>query len=72
MPRWPASRSSGQVLLVVATENETSGGSRLTEVNELAAMPVSRPRTCAATATTPLGYAPKAARRVCGSRSARR
>ena len=40
-PRWPASRSSGQVLQVVATENDTSGGSRLTEVNELAAMPVS-------------------------------
>ncbi len=57
-PRWAASRSSGQVLLLVATEKDTSGGSRLTEVNELAAMPVRCPRTCAATATTPLGKAP--------------
>ena len=59
-PRCAASRSIGQVLLVVATEKDTSGGSRLTEVNELAAIPVSWPRTWAATATTPLGKAPNA------------
>ena len=46
------------MLLVEATENDTSGGSRLTEVNELAAIPVRWPRTWAATATTPLGKAP--------------
>ena len=44
-----------------ATENDTSGGSRLTEVNELAASPVSCPSTSAATATTPLGKTPNAA-----------
>ena len=64
MPRWPASRSIGHVELVVAMENDTSGGSMLTEVNDDAAMPVSWPFTDAATATTPEGKAPKASRRV--------
>ena len=49
---------------MVATEKDTSGGSMLTEVNDDAAMPTSCPSTDAATATTPLGKAPKASRRV--------
>src|SRR4051794_12889079 len=61
-PRWPASRSSGQVLLVAATEKDTSGGSRLTEVKELAAVPGRGARACAATAATPLGEGPEAER----------
>ena len=64
MPRCSASRSSGQVELEVAMENDTSGGSMLTEVNDDAAIPVSCPFTDAATATTPEGKAPKASRRV--------
>ncbi len=64
MPRWSASRSRGQVELLVAIEKETSGGSMLTEVNDDAAMPVSWPLTEAATATTPEGKAPNASRRV--------
>ena len=47
-----------------ATENDTSGGSRLTDVNELAASPSSSPSTSAATATTPLGKTPNAVRRA--------
>ena len=66
-PRWPARRRSGQVLEVRAIENDTSGGSRLTLVKELAARPVSSPSTSAATATTPVGKMPKA----CGSRRGR-
>ena len=54
---------------VVATENDTSGGSRLTEVNELAARPTRAPSTSAATATTPLGKTPNTSRSRCGSRS---
>ena len=68
MPRRSASRSSGQVELVVEIEKDTSGGSMLTEVNDDAAMPVSWPFTEAATATTPEGKAPKASRSVRGSR----
>ena len=50
-------------------ENETSGGSRLTDVNELAARPSHPPSTSAATATTPVGKIPKAWRSPTGSRS---
>ena len=45
-----------------AIENETSGGSRLTDVNELAASPSNCPSTSAATATTPVGKMPNDAR----------
>ena len=71
MPRWSASRSSGHVELEVAMENDTSGGSMLTEVNDDAAIPVSWPFTDAATATTPEGKAPNASRRVRWSRPGR-
>ena len=47
------------VELVVAIENDTSGGSMLTEVKDDAAMPVSWPFTDAATATTPDGEGPE-------------
>lgn len=43
---------------------ETSGGSKDTDVNELAAMPTSSPSTRAATATTPLGKLAKALSRI--------
>src|SRR4051794_20980698 len=49
-------------------ENDTSGGSRDTEVNELAANPTTRSPTRAATATTPLGNAPNAWRNRPASR----
>src|SRR5262249_46584046 len=62
-PRCAARRSAGQVFDEFATENDTSAGSRLTEVNELAARPTSSPSTSAATATTPLGKTPNASRR---------
>ena len=64
-----ARRRSGHVLEVLAIENDTSGGSRLTDVNELAASPTGTPSTLAATATTPLGKIPNASRRRSGSRS---
>lgn len=68
-PKMGAPCKSGQVLEVRATENETSGGSRLTLVNELAASPVSRPSTSAATVTTPVGKTPNALHSRAGSRS---
>src|SRR3954471_12785102 len=68
-PRWPARRSTGHVLELLATENDTSGGSRLTDVKELAARPTLVPSTSAATATTPLGNTPKTSRSLRGSRS---
>ena len=46
-----------------------AAGSRLTEVNELAASPISCPSTSEATATTPLGNTPKASRSRPASRS---
>jgi hypothetical protein len=68
-PRCRARRSLDQVFDVLATEKETSAGSRLTDVNELAARPTSDPPTSAATATTPLGKEPNAWRNWFGSRS---
>ena len=68
-PRWPAWRRVGHVRDVLATENDTRGGSRLTEVNELAASPTNVSSTCAATATTPLGKTPNTSRSRSRSRS---
>src|ERR1700742_4857099 len=69
MPRCDARRRSGHVFDVFAIENDTSGGSRLTEVNDDAASPMGRPSMVAATATTPLGNTPNACRSATGSRS---
>ena len=70
-PSRSARASTGQVVDVRATHTETSGGSRDTEVNELAAMPIGCPSTIEQAAVTPLGKHAKARRRTCGSSGSR-
>lgn len=50
---------------------EASGGSRDTDVNELAASPTGAPSTNAAMAVTPVGNAPKTRRRSAGCSAVR-
>src|SRR5581483_4855761 len=68
-PRYSARRRSGQVLDPLAIEIDTSGGSMLTEVNELAARPTGTPSMSATRATTPEGKAPKTSRNAVAERS---
>ena len=49
-------------------QTDTSGGSRETQVKELAAMPTGAPPTIAQTATTPDGKQPNARRNSAASR----
>ncbi|GAA0550728.1 hypothetical protein GCM10009546_10970 [Actinomadura livida] len=58
MPMRGTVRSRGQVVDECATHTDTSGGSRDTGTNELAAMPTGSPATSPATTATPVGYAP--------------
>src|SRR5882757_406408 len=66
-PREGRGRSSGHVVDECATHTETNGGSRDTDVNELAASPAGKPFWIAATAVTPLGKLLNAARSASGA-----
>ena len=52
--KWPAALMCGHVVDVCAAQNDTSGGSRDTEVNELAASPYGLPSSIAVMIVTPV------------------
>src|SRR6476620_615035 len=68
IPRNGRSLSFGHVVDVFCTQKDTSGGSKETGTNVLAARPTSTPSACAAIAMTPDGKCPNASRRDAGLR----
>src|SRR5581483_7173608 len=61
--KWPLSRIAGQVVDVCAMQTRTSGGSRETDVNELAAMPAGPFGPCPVTIVTPVAKCPRTVRK---------